>query len=631
MTPPDKRVPRRFPVIDALADRWSARSFAPDLPAASVLASIFEAARLAPSAHNTQPTRFVLTRAGTPCHARLASCLMAHNFPWASRAPVLILCAIMRERPTDRRDAHGEVIHVAYPHAMHDLGLAVMSALTQATALGLVAHPIAGFDPDLAAELFALPPRYLAGLVIALGHPGPADALPEALRVRELAPRVRRPLEELVFEDAFGQPTALFAEALSVAEVPPRVPHPRVIVSPGARSGADVESLLSLARAAPDLFARWPEHPRLPCSAHALLWDRPEVHRFAADSGRRVRVALGLPAGPAPEPPRLFRWTRVVHALVGHLALGVPLTEGARAHLAASRSDDPVRVLGDLVAGLPALLDPTPDLSAITVTHRDLRLILDRDALAMPGLDFAAVAGDADYQRAHAPLVRDTLAALRAFAPSDARAFADLIHHAALKPVDAGHYDDWSEPELPGSFVASAIASPYVMADHFLHELQHNRLSLIEEHGPLFAPPVPTRLYSPWRDIPRGPLGIFHGLYVFLAVERFWRAVFLRPDAALAEDLRPPDASERAFATDRLLRLPRQLQLALTVLRERVAMTPLGAELLDALAADIEALTPIAGLPEDAPAMAFSSAGILPDGPSVRASLDAHLHRHGHV
>jgi hypothetical protein len=41
-------------------------------------------------------------------------------------------------------------------------------------------------------------------VVIAGGDLGSPDALSEALRLREVAPRTRRPVEELVFEGAWG-------------------------------------------------------------------------------------------------------------------------------------------------------------------------------------------------------------------------------------------------------------------------------------------------------------------------------------------------------------------------------------------------------------------------------------------
>jgi nitroreductase len=201
-----RRIATRYPVLPALLDRWSPRSFEDREPEADKLRSMFEAARLAPSAHNTQPTRFLLGRKHHgPVYDQLFDCLDDHNKVWAHSAPVLILAAVTRRRFSQ---ATGEF--VAYSHALHDLGLAVMSLIVQGQALGLHCHPMAAFDPDRAQETFAIPPLFLPGMMIAVGYLGPSGVLPEDLRQRETAARTRRPLEELVFEQAWGQASDLF-------------------------------------------------------------------------------------------------------------------------------------------------------------------------------------------------------------------------------------------------------------------------------------------------------------------------------------------------------------------------------------------------------------------------------------
>jgi len=207
-SPTRKRVAMRHPVLPMFAERWSPRSFDARPPEPERLRSMFEAARLAPSAHNTQPARFLLARKGRDDgHERLVSCLSEGNQRWAHAAPVLVLASAMNQRWSPAASAY-----VPYPHALHDLGLAVMSLILQAQSSGLFCHPMAGFEPDLVRAAFAVPPLYEPGLVIAVGYLGPADALPEGLRERELAPRTRGPLEDLVFEDAWGRPSALFGE-----------------------------------------------------------------------------------------------------------------------------------------------------------------------------------------------------------------------------------------------------------------------------------------------------------------------------------------------------------------------------------------------------------------------------------
>jgi nitroreductase len=204
-----KRIETRHRVLSVFAERWSPRSFADRALEEEKLASLFEAARLAPSAHNTQPVRFLLARKErAEEHRRLFECLSEGNRSWAHSAPALVLASTMR-----RRFSQAEGRLVPYPHAMHDLGLAVMSLILQAQALGLHCHPMAGFDPDRARETFAIPALFEPGVVIAIGYLGSPDALPDDLRAREIAPRTRRPLEETVFEGAWGRTASLFVTA----------------------------------------------------------------------------------------------------------------------------------------------------------------------------------------------------------------------------------------------------------------------------------------------------------------------------------------------------------------------------------------------------------------------------------
>lgn len=212
----NKRVPSTERVLPVFTERWSPRSFSQRPPEPTKLRSMFEAARLAPSAHNTQPSRFLLTRRDHgEDYARLFACLSDGNRAWAHTAPVLVLAAAMRTRPSAVDGSP-----VAYPHFMHDLGLAVMSLILQGQALGLFCHPMAGFDPDRAREEFAVPSPFEPGVVIAVGYLGSPDALPEALRAREVGPRTRRPVEEVVFEGGWGQPSALFTEPVAPSPEP---------------------------------------------------------------------------------------------------------------------------------------------------------------------------------------------------------------------------------------------------------------------------------------------------------------------------------------------------------------------------------------------------------------------------
>lgn len=203
-----KQVHTRYPVLPIIVERWSPRSFTEQQPEPEKLRSMFEAARLAPSAHNTQPPRFLIAERGRgDSYERLFACMSDGNQEWVHRAQVLVLACALRER-------FSPVVTelVPYPHAMHDLGLAVMSFILQGQSLGLSCHPLAGFDPDRAAEEFDVPELFAPGIVIAVGYVGEAEVLEGELLRREQARRKRRLLEETVFEGTWGRASTLFAD-----------------------------------------------------------------------------------------------------------------------------------------------------------------------------------------------------------------------------------------------------------------------------------------------------------------------------------------------------------------------------------------------------------------------------------
>jgi nitroreductase len=70
---------------------------------------------------------------------------------------------------------------------------------------------MAGFDATKARETFAIPADWEPVAAITIGYPGDPESLPEKLRERELAPRIRKPLGEFVMSGGWGH-TAPFLE-----------------------------------------------------------------------------------------------------------------------------------------------------------------------------------------------------------------------------------------------------------------------------------------------------------------------------------------------------------------------------------------------------------------------------------
>jgi nitroreductase len=191
-TPPDREAPADHPIEAAIRRRWSPRSFQDRPVPAGALHSLLEAARWAASCFNAQPWHFIIARKDEDAvaHEKLFGCLSTNNQGWAGRAPVLMLAVARNVFPGDGRPNR---------HAWYDTGAAVANMAVQAGPLGLQIHSMAGFDAAKAREAFAIPEDFDPIAAIAVGYPGPADALPEALKARETAPRQRRKLEEFAF------------------------------------------------------------------------------------------------------------------------------------------------------------------------------------------------------------------------------------------------------------------------------------------------------------------------------------------------------------------------------------------------------------------------------------------------
>jgi uncharacterized protein (DUF924 family)/nitroreductase len=194
-----------FEIAEVLRRRWSPRAFDTRSVPPETIRSLLEAARWAPSSMNEQPWHFIVARReDAEDFQRLGACLTGDNQKWAPQAPVLLLSVarssfVRNERPNR--------------HALHDVGLAVGQLLAQATSLGLVAHQMGGFDPQRARESLRIPAGFEPVAAIAIGYPGDPKQLDDALRERELGPRLRRPQNEFVFGARWGDPLILPSEA----------------------------------------------------------------------------------------------------------------------------------------------------------------------------------------------------------------------------------------------------------------------------------------------------------------------------------------------------------------------------------------------------------------------------------
>jgi nitroreductase len=197
----EKLADTSYPIESLLQRRWSPRAFADRPVEPEKLLRLLEAARWSASCTNQQPWYFIVaSREDAAEYARLLSCLRENNQQWAARAPVLMASVAKMSF-----DANGQPNRYAF----HDVGLAVANMIVQATALGLFVHQMAGFYPEKVREIYGVPEGFEPVAGIVLGYPGDPATLSEDLQQREIAPRVRKPLETFVFRGAWGQTSPL--------------------------------------------------------------------------------------------------------------------------------------------------------------------------------------------------------------------------------------------------------------------------------------------------------------------------------------------------------------------------------------------------------------------------------------
>jgi nitroreductase len=183
-----KKASTNHDIFDIIKNRWSARAFAPRPIEKKSLEALLEAASWSPSSMNEQPWRYMLAINGTEEFDKMVRCLTPGNQIWAQHAAVMILSTAEMHHSNGHANAY----------AFYDTGAANQTLLIQAAGMGILGHLMGGFDSEKTVNEFNIPDSQKAVVFIALGYPTEPDQLPEPFKTREMAPRSRKPLEEIV-------------------------------------------------------------------------------------------------------------------------------------------------------------------------------------------------------------------------------------------------------------------------------------------------------------------------------------------------------------------------------------------------------------------------------------------------
>jgi nitroreductase len=154
--------------------------------------TVLEAGRLAASARNNQPWRFIVVQDRQTVE-ELTKAFSESNQVIKDAPVILVVCA----RAAD------DVIRDGREYYLFDVGLAVGNMILAATDLGLVTHLMTAFDEVQVKNILHLPVDVRAVVATPLAYPLEAT-YDEAARER-LSMRTRKCLEELVYYNRWSE------------------------------------------------------------------------------------------------------------------------------------------------------------------------------------------------------------------------------------------------------------------------------------------------------------------------------------------------------------------------------------------------------------------------------------------
>ena len=164
--------------------RYSCRGYDADRQVTpEQVAQVIEAARIAPSACNRQPWRFVVVR-----DPQRRAAMLAKSRPAFLEAPVLIVACGLTDQAWVRPADHKNHTHV-------DLSIAVEHMCLAATALGLATCWVCSFDVDAVRRELCLPDGVEPVAILPLGY---------AAKDHDVAPeKIRKPIDEICSCETF--------------------------------------------------------------------------------------------------------------------------------------------------------------------------------------------------------------------------------------------------------------------------------------------------------------------------------------------------------------------------------------------------------------------------------------------
>ncbi len=164
----------------------------------TLIMDLAEKAQIAPSCMNKQPWNYIFVKDKEQLE-KLFTTLSTGN-KWVERASLII--AVFSQPENDC--IIGERLYYLF-----DTGMATAFIILRATELGLVAHPIAGFNEERAKQILKIPGEMrLITLVIIGKHSNEINPVfSEAMKLGEKQRPPRKALSEFVYIDEYSDTT----------------------------------------------------------------------------------------------------------------------------------------------------------------------------------------------------------------------------------------------------------------------------------------------------------------------------------------------------------------------------------------------------------------------------------------
>lgn len=155
-------------MLDLILKRQSDRKYSDKPVEAEKLERIIEAGRMAPSACNAQPWKFVVATDPKLLHsiAEAASAKLLRMNTFVGEAPAII--AIVREKPNFSSRIGGTIKNKDY--SFIDIGIATENICLQAMAEGIGSCIIGWFDEKMVRKILGIPSSKRVELIVTLGY-----------------------------------------------------------------------------------------------------------------------------------------------------------------------------------------------------------------------------------------------------------------------------------------------------------------------------------------------------------------------------------------------------------------------------------------------------------------------------